>query len=292
MRKHTPRRTWIPLPPRGLRPRLTRDQVRDLALAHVTNLDDVASGRATADVMWQMAGGVLTWSRVAQLTGTGVPEMAEQLEMMAGVVMRFAQSGRVGFSGIQYQTAKRGVEVMDALAEIVDVPVAMAAAQWSEAAVNRLQADATHLVYVMGALRTHTPAPAATPRAAPADSATATLTATAAAVLAFAVLALPHHHAGAQAMKTPPKPAANTVTATHTAATATQAATIAAAYAMASVSVLPDGRVASSDVAEGLTRDECAERMRAAAAGHRAPANGGRVYAMCVPMPAIQPIAP
>ena len=109
MRKRCRRSIVIPLPPRGLRPRLAGDQVRDLALAHITNLDDVASGRASVDVMWQMAGGILTWSRVAQLTGVGLVEMQQQLDLMHAVVARYNRTGRVGFSGPEYQLAKTGV---------------------------------------------------------------------------------------------------------------------------------------------------------------------------------------
>ncbi len=137
MSRKTCRRRILPaLPPRGLRPTLSRQQLRDLALAHITNLDDIATGRATADVMWQMAGGVLTWSRVAQCLHVHEAEMAEQLDMLDRVINRFVSTGRVGFSGTDYQLAKRGVTVMDELAILVDKPTAMAAASWSEACVN------------------------------------------------------------------------------------------------------------------------------------------------------------
>lgn len=51
-RKHTPRRRITPLPPRGLRPRLTRDQLLDLGLAHVVNLDLIARGEAGEPMLW------------------------------------------------------------------------------------------------------------------------------------------------------------------------------------------------------------------------------------------------
>jgi hypothetical protein len=140
MKKSCRRRVWIPLPPRGLRPRLASDQVTDLALAHLTNLDLVSKGQADEAVLWQMAGGVYTWSRVADLLQVGVPEMRAQLELLTRVVERYGRTGRIGFSGTEYQAAKLGVQVMDQLAEIVDKPTAVAAAEWGEAAANRLQA--------------------------------------------------------------------------------------------------------------------------------------------------------
>ena len=64
--------------------------------------------------------------------------MHAQLEMAALVAERHARTGRVGFAGIEYQLAKRGVDVMDQLAERVDRATAIAAAEWSEAKVNAM----------------------------------------------------------------------------------------------------------------------------------------------------------
>lgn len=141
-RKTCRRRVIVPLPPRGLRPTLDAGQLRDLALAHITNLDDVAAGRGGVDVLWQMAGGVLTWSRVADLLRVHQAEMAQQLEVIERTVARYVATGRVGFSGRDYQLAKRGVTVMDELALIVDKPTAMAAAHWSDQRVNAMAAQA------------------------------------------------------------------------------------------------------------------------------------------------------
>jgi hypothetical protein len=137
-RKRTARRVWVPLPPRGLRPKLDKDQVTDLALAHLTNLDLISHGQADADVLWQMVGGVFTWARVADLLQMGQDEMRAQLELATRLVERFGRTGRIGFSGVEYQAAKRGVEVMDELASLVDKPTAVAAAEWSEAKLNGL----------------------------------------------------------------------------------------------------------------------------------------------------------
>jgi len=140
MRKHKPRRVWVPLPPKGLRPKLDGNQLTDLALAHLTNLDDIASGRADSSVMWQMVEGVLTWSRVADLLEVGQEEMRAQLEIATRVVERFGRTGKVGYSGVEYQAAKLGVEVMDELAAMVDKPTAIAACAWSEAQTMKLGA--------------------------------------------------------------------------------------------------------------------------------------------------------
>jgi len=140
MRKHCRRRVVVPMPPRALRPKLAADQVRALGLAHIVNLDVIAHGHGTEDVLWQMAGGVLTWSRAADLLGVAQDEMREQLELVADVIQRFKRTGRVAFSGPEYQAAKRGVQVMDELVDLIDAPTAVAAAEWGEARVNALAA--------------------------------------------------------------------------------------------------------------------------------------------------------
>lgn len=143
-RKRCQRRVIVPMPPRGLRPRLAADQVRDLALAHNENLHTISRGEADEATLWQAVGGVLTWSRVADMLDRGQDEMRAQLELVTRVVERFGATGRIGFTGLEYQAAKRGVMVMDALAEIVDRPTAIAAAEWSEARVNAMEAAHRH----------------------------------------------------------------------------------------------------------------------------------------------------
>jgi hypothetical protein len=140
-RKRCRRQVFIPLPPRGLRPKLASDQVTDLALCHLQTLDDISRGRATEVTLWDLVGAAFTWSRTAELLDLGVPEMAAQLELATRVVERYGRTGRIGFSGTEYQMAKLGVDVMDQLAEIVDRPTAIAAAEWGETKVNALAAS-------------------------------------------------------------------------------------------------------------------------------------------------------
>ena len=139
-RKHTRRRVIVPLPPRGLRPKLGSDQLRDLAICHLQHLDAIACGDATVDTLWQVMAAALTWSKVAELLGAGVPEITEQLQLCTSLVERFERTGRVAFNGPEYQRAKAGVDVMDALAEATDRHTAVIAAEWSEARVNQAEA--------------------------------------------------------------------------------------------------------------------------------------------------------
>lgn len=140
-RKRCTRLPVIALPPRGLRARMDTSTVTTLAIAHMTNLDEISRGTASEQTLWDMVGAVFTWSRVAGLIGAGVNEMLPQLGMAARVVERYGSTGRIGFSGPEYQVAKLGVQLMDSLAEIVDVDTAKIAAAWSEDKLNRMVAQ-------------------------------------------------------------------------------------------------------------------------------------------------------
>jgi hypothetical protein len=117
---------------------LDAGQRRDLGLAHIINLDTIAGGRGDDDVLWQVVGGVLTWLRVAGALKRGEEEMQQQLALVTRLVERYRATGRVEFAGDDYALAKVGVNVMDALAEAVDRPTAIAAAEWSEAQVAHM----------------------------------------------------------------------------------------------------------------------------------------------------------
>lgn len=132
-RKRIPRPA---LPPPGLRPRLRSDQLRDLALCHIQALDSIARGDATSTTLWQVAEAALTWSKAAELMHIGETEMAAQLELALSLIVRYKRTGRVAFSGPEYQAAKAGVEVMDELAEHTDRATALAACEWADRRIS------------------------------------------------------------------------------------------------------------------------------------------------------------
>lgn len=131
-RKRCHRRPVTPMPPRGLRPRFTAARLRTIGLVHLANLDAIARGGADAQTLWDMAEAAFTWTRVAEVLQVGVPEIAPQLELAAKVIERYGRTQRIAFTGPEYQLAKQGVAVMDALAAEVDVATAEAAAHWSD----------------------------------------------------------------------------------------------------------------------------------------------------------------
>lgn len=139
------RRPITPQPPPGLRPKLDAGQLVDLGLVHFQNVDAIAKGEGTESLLWQVVESVLTWSRAADLLAArrpdyqpAVDEMRAQLELVTRLVERYGATGRVLFTGIDYQAARRGVEVMDALALAVTRADAIAAADWSEREVARM----------------------------------------------------------------------------------------------------------------------------------------------------------
>lgn len=135
-RKRCQRRPVVPVPPPGLRAKLAQGQLRDLSLCHVATLDAIAKGEADEISMWGWVGSCMTWARAADLIKTGQEEMGVQLDLAQNVIKRFRMTGRVLFTGPEYQTAKLGVGFMDDLAAIVDRPTAMAASDWAEHLVN------------------------------------------------------------------------------------------------------------------------------------------------------------
>ena len=141
MRKRCHRRPIMPVPPRGLRALLRRDQVRDLAMAHIINLDLIARGQADKATLWQWLGGVLTWGRVAELLQAGQSEMEQQLALARAMLERFGATQHIEFAADEYALARSGVDVMDQLAERVDQPTACAAAEWSERRIERMTAS-------------------------------------------------------------------------------------------------------------------------------------------------------
>lgn len=125
---------------RGLRPKLSAEQRKQLSMAHNVNIDAIARGEATPSLMWEYFGGVLCWWKAAQLCDWGQPEMEVQLDLATRLVERYAQHGRVLFTGPDLELARNGVVQMDLIAAEVDLANATAAADWAEIEMRRVEA--------------------------------------------------------------------------------------------------------------------------------------------------------
>lgn len=144
-RKHLTHAELLDRMPRAFRPKLDAGQQRDLALIHVVQLDAIATGAATEANLWEWVGCVLTWFRSATLIGRHIDEMALQHDLATRLVKRYRSTGRIVFTGPDYQLAKVGVDVMDRLARIVDLPTGKVASEWSEDLLQRLKAGSESL---------------------------------------------------------------------------------------------------------------------------------------------------
>jgi hypothetical protein len=139
-----PRKRYTPRPavvPRAMRPRLDRSSVATIGLMHIQHLDAIATGKADVHTLMDLTESVFTWSRVSELLQVGVPEMHEQLELVARLLERYIATRRIVFTGVEYQLAKEGVQIMDALAAEVDLDTANEAAMWSTARLEVLKAQ-------------------------------------------------------------------------------------------------------------------------------------------------------
>lgn len=140
-RNKTPRKpAGFPRLLRGLLPKLSPDQVTALAIAHHTHVDLVASGKGTIDTLWEMAAAALGWSRVAQVLQVGEPEMARDCAVIDSLIKRFERTGRVVYTGPELQTARQGLEAVDQLARLTDLPTAIEAVNWAEDRINAARA--------------------------------------------------------------------------------------------------------------------------------------------------------
>lgn len=126
--------------PRWLRPKLTKDQIDDIGLAHISNLDDISKGRADEQVLWDLVHCVMTWSMVASDMKLGIPEMVEQLNLTTDLVKRYERTGHILFTGPEYTLARKGIAVMDTLAEKVDQHTASACNEAAMQTVNAMSA--------------------------------------------------------------------------------------------------------------------------------------------------------
>lgn len=119
---------------------LSVKQIQAIRLAHNSTLDALHAGDATEATLWDWVESGLTWSRTSQLLGEGEPEMDQQLELMLSVLERYGRTGRIALKGDEYERARRGVVVMDLLADKVSDVIASEAALWSKAHLDEIKA--------------------------------------------------------------------------------------------------------------------------------------------------------
>lgn len=120
---------------------LSQQQIEQLDQAHEENARALLSGQATEEQLWHWVGGVLTWSRAAQLMELGEAEMDPQLELLTAVLNRWSETGCIQILPAEHQVVLDGVVIQSLLAKATTQAAAALAADWSEAETNRLASE-------------------------------------------------------------------------------------------------------------------------------------------------------
>lgn len=113
------------------------------AIEHVAQ----SNGLAVDQVREIVAG----WEEVPVLLQRGADDMALQLDLATRLINRYRDTGRIAFTGPDYQLAKVGVQLMDELARITDP------AQSHDAADRARQFAPSHRDRIKAALEQHGP---------------------------------------------------------------------------------------------------------------------------------------
>lgn len=117
--------------------RLLPSQLVDLEICHLQTIDGITSADAGREHLIAYVGSVLTFGRMAELSGLGQEHMLPLHELAARLIERYTTTGRVRFTGPELQMAREGSALMAELARAVDYEHAAAAADWSEAELQR-----------------------------------------------------------------------------------------------------------------------------------------------------------
>lgn len=147
MRKQTARRRIVPMPPPGLRPKLSSAQVTDLSMCHWQDVEAISKGQGSREIAWSFIGGCLTWLNIAaalharyQSEGSeyALTVMREQADAVLEMAHRYRKTRTLAFTGSGYQKAKEACDVMDALAEQVDRHTAIQCSEEAQRLVDAM----------------------------------------------------------------------------------------------------------------------------------------------------------
>lgn len=125
--------------PKWCRPKLEQAKVNQIELIHLAHVDAIVQGIGDVDLLWDILEALLTWSDVARRLDVGAPEIVAQIDLYQSVLNRYQRTGKVGYSGPEYQLAVKGTVHMTLLASEVDQLTALKAAEWAEQQVAQLK---------------------------------------------------------------------------------------------------------------------------------------------------------
>jgi hypothetical protein len=139
MKKQCKRKVIIPMAPKGLRPKLKISTRIKLVEDHKAAVEKFRLGQAMHDDLLAYSGCLLTWKKIAELKMVGESEMDVLLLDAEQITQRYGRTGKVGFSGPEYQRAIDGVQIMDELADESDWPSMCQAVDYSQRAMAKIR---------------------------------------------------------------------------------------------------------------------------------------------------------
>jgi hypothetical protein len=134
--------------PKFWAPKLADTQRLDAKIIHWDLIDRFTSGTACADDLWDWIETGYTYSQIMQLqmddgtvfTQEAVAAISDQVDIYASVITRYRVHGRVAFSGPELLVARAAAHVMDGLLDIDRYGIAVRAARWTMAQMDRIRA--------------------------------------------------------------------------------------------------------------------------------------------------------
>ena len=134
--------------PKFWQPRLASSQCLDAKIIHWDLITRFTDGSAVAQDLWDWIETGYTYLQIIELqaadgtefTPEALAAMDEQVDIYASVVSRYRSTGRVAFSGPELCVARAAAHVMDGLIDIDKHGIAVKAARWSVAQMNKIRA--------------------------------------------------------------------------------------------------------------------------------------------------------
>ena len=134
--------------PKFWQPKLEAAQCLDAKIIHWDLISRFTSGTADTDDLWDWIETGYTYSQIMRLqiedgtefTPEAIAAMSDQLDIYTSVIARYRATGRVAFNGTELCIARAAAYVMDGLIDIDRHGIAVKAAQWSTAQMDRIRA--------------------------------------------------------------------------------------------------------------------------------------------------------
>lgn len=134
--------------PKFWQPKLATAQCLDSKIIHWDLITRFTDGSATTGDLWDWIETGYTYSQImllqqqdgTQFTPEAVGAISDQLDIYASVIARYRTTGRVAFNGPELCTARAAAHVMDSLIDIDRHGIAVRAARWSMAQMDKIRA--------------------------------------------------------------------------------------------------------------------------------------------------------